>query len=99
MADKLMLDVDEIESSSVEESNGPDAVNEERMKKEEIMQNLKHLNLLGNDDQPFSSKPSEIPGANSPISRKDNPTSVNSDPLSTKNNIKFLKEPSISSSS
>ena len=37
MADKLMQDVDEIESSSVEESNGPDAVNEERMKKEEIM--------------------------------------------------------------
>ena len=50
MADKLMQDVDEIESSSVEESNGPDAMNEERMKKEEIMQ-IKTAAIKANSTQ------------------------------------------------
>ena len=100
MADKLMQDVDEIESSSQTESVGPDVANEERMKKEEIMANLKHLNLLGNDTQAFSSRPSEVPeDVNSPISRKDNPSSPNSDGLNSGNNLNIIKEPSISSSS
>jgi len=52
MANKLMQDVNEIESSSHTESEGPDnvAADEERMKKEEIMANLKQLNLLQSAD-------------------------------------------------
>ena len=76
MANKLMQDVDDIESSSESEPVSPNnVINEERMKKEEIMANLKHLNLLGNVDPTSITSPSEIQDTYSPIiSPKDNPS-------------------------
>lgn len=78
MADKLMQDVDEIKSSSETESVSAKIVDEERMKKEEIMANLKHLNLLGSGE-PGVTSPSEVPDITSNISRKDNPSSPTSE--------------------
>ena len=103
MADKLMQDVDEIKSSSESESITAQQVDEERMKKEEIMANLKHLNMLGSGDPGTITSPSEVPDINSNISRKDNPSSPTSDNVYSgtyqQNKLNEVKEPSISSDS
>ena len=79
MADKLMQDINEIKSSSeTEQSVTAQVAEQERKKKDEIMANLKHLNMLGNVDYGATS-PSEVPEITSNISRKDNPSSPNSD--------------------
>ena len=89
MADKLMVDVDEIESSSEEETEQHDELNEERMKKEEIMANLKHLNLLG----------SSGPAVTSPSDAGESGSRKGAESGQKKLGDLNIKEPSISASS
>jgi len=92
MANKLMQDVDEIDSSDDESSMMPD-LSSERVKKDEIIANLKHLNLLGNHgNAPSSDADNHVVSPMSNPAPSDDKSFINSD------NTPGLKEPSISDS-